>query len=103
MIFSVLRRRNRVVLIKSPLGQVHEDAAQSGFALVAVLGLVLIISAVLLPFSTSARLRALTAENALRSFRYDGVGEILTRHVAENISTLADRVPMDAVRAGAAP
>ncbi|NTF83714.1 hypothetical protein [Rhizobium rhizogenes] len=60
---------------------------QSGFALVAVLGLVLVASAILVPFSISARLRALTAENALRSFRYSRIEKTLSLHVAGQLAT----------------
>lgn len=92
-----------MLLINSPRARTHEHEMQSGFALVAVLGLILIISAVLLPFSTSARLRALTADNALRTFRYERIGEVLTRHVAEKIAALTDRGFVDLSRVSTAP
>lgn len=67
-----------------------EREAQSGFALVAVLGLVLIVSAILLPFTTSARLRLLTAENALNTYRYEQIGEVAAVEAARTLTGQSD-------------
>lgn len=61
----------------------NEDASgRDGFALVAVLGLLLVVSAILLPFSLSARLRALTTGNELRAFEDQKLAQALASYVA---------------------
>ncbi|KSV75913.1 hypothetical protein N185_15825 [Sinorhizobium sp. GW3] len=75
-----------------------DDRAQSGFALLAVLGLMMLVSILLISFSTSARLRALTADNALRAFSYAEMGDVITRHVAERILTAGNIIPVRMLR-----
>lgn len=61
----------------------NEDASgQDGFALVAVLGLLLVVSAILLPFSLSARLRALTTGNELRAYEDQTLAHALVSYIA---------------------
>lgn len=75
------------LILQSPTIKIE---AQSGFALVAVLGLVLIVSAILLPFTTSARLRLLTAENALNTYRYEQIGEVAAIQAARTLAGQSD-------------
>ncbi|MFN7089154.1 MAG: hypothetical protein ACK4P4_01165 [Allorhizobium sp.] len=76
------------------------DKANGGFALVAVLGFLLVISAVLLPYSISARLRALTTVNAMRSFEDQQLAATLATYVASQLSSPPGQPIPRAVEAG---
>lgn len=72
-------------LVKPPAQKA--DYTEDGFALLAVLGFLLILSAVLIPFASSARIRVLTASNHYDEVRIGNALSALNALVANNLAT----------------
>lgn len=71
-------------LLKPP--EEKTDCTEDGFALLAVLGFLLILSAVLIPFASSARIRALTAGNHYDEVRIGNGLSAINALVAVNLA-----------------
>lgn len=63
-----------------------DTGTEEGFALLAVLGFLLLLSAVLLPFASSARIRALTAGNRYDDVRFDDAAAAVNAIVATRLA-----------------
>lgn len=81
----------------------HARAGEQGFALIAVLGFLMLLAIFLTPFATSARLYALLSDNELQNKRLEQAAEAINRYFIWRLSidpdwkSQADRGGIDIV------